>query len=260
MDRNSSRALPALQPTTAAHLFQAENRLFTAWQRRRPDLLRDGALGGPASRYLDQPVRVLFALKEPNDTGGRWSQAGADLRLQTHAFAGLRSTFPVLLLLARLAQSIQTSPTLDLPFDTAQEQLRDPAAREDLLRSVALVNIKKTPGGPVCDDRALATAIREDGDLLLRQLALYRPHLTIAGGHSVHALLAELTGHTVAHPAGELLRPSFIDSRLGLCLSFFHPQATKGYRYLYDLLRHNLRAQGFPASLQTSKIERVPTS
>ena len=252
MNRNLPFTLAQSQTTTSVHLFRAENRIFTAWKRRRPDLLRDGALGGPMSTYLEEPVRVLFALKEPNDSGGRWSQTGADLRSQTEAFASLRSTFPVLLLLALLAQSAANSPCLDLPFAAAQEQLRNPTARLTLLRSVALVNMKKTPGGAVCNDRSLRTAVQEDGDLLLRQLALYRPHLTIAGGHRVHALLSDLTGHIAEQPAAGSLRPALTDPRLGLCLSFFHPQATKGYCFLYDLLRRNLLAHNFPSSLAPS--------
>ena len=236
---------PAL--TTARQLHQAENRLFATWQQREPTLLRDGALGGKHSTYLAQPIRLLFALKEPNDSGNRWSNAGADLRHHAPAFADLRSTFPVLLLLALRAQ--QTSAqTEDLAFITAREQLRDRDLRIRLLESIALVNLKKTPGGPVCNDRSLVTAIQQNGDLLLQQLALYRPHLTIAGGSSVHTLLAQLTGNTVTPATSPHTRPFFHDPRLGLCLSFFHPQATKGYEFLYDLLGDCLRAHRFPPS------------
>ncbi len=228
-------------PTTARQLWQAENRLFTTWQQREPTLLRDGALGGEHSTYLAQPLRILFALKEPNDSGSRWSSTGADLRLHTSAFADLRSTFPVLLLLALLAQH-----PADLSFEVAREQLRDRARRVTLLQSIALVNLKKTPGGPVCNDRSLATSIHHNGDLLLQQLTLYHPHLTIAGGSSVHTLLAQLTGNVVRPAFTPQTRPFFHDPRLGLCLSFFHPQATKGYAYLYDLLRESLDLHRFP--------------
>ena len=231
----------ARSPTTARHLWQAENRLFTPWQQRQPTLLRDGALGGVESTYLAQPVRILFALKEPNDSGDRWSSRGADLRLHAPAFADLRSTFPVLLLLALLAQQTALDPALDLSFQSAREQLSDRGRRISLLQSIVLVNLKKTPGGAVCDDRSLVTSVEQTGDLLLRQLALYRPHLTIAGGGSVHTLLAHLTGCQIRAAISPGARPFFSEPRLGLCLSFFHPQATKGYEYLYTLLRDSLR-------------------
>ncbi len=244
------KTLPAMtSPITARQLWQAENRLFTTWQQRQPTLLRDGALGGEHSTYLDQPVRILFVLKEPNDSGGRWSGNGADLRLHAAAFADLRSTFPVLLLLALLAQQASLDPSLCLPFETAREQLRDRNRRVELLESIALVNLKKTPGGPVCNDRSLIGSVSSDGDLLLRQLALYNPHLTIAGGSSVHTLLAQLTGHVIESARTPRTRPFFVDPRLGLCLSFFHPQATKGYEYLFTLLRESLLLHCFPASL-----------
>ncbi len=236
-------------PASARHLWQAENRLFRIWQQREPTLLRDGALGGPDSTYLAQPVRLLFALKEPNDSGNRWSATGADLRLQAATFADLRSTFPVLLLAAFLAQHAAVDPTLSLGFRDARQQLQDGNRRLRLLQSIALVNLKKTPGGPVCNDRSLVTSVGQQGDLLLRQLALYRPHLTIAGGSSVHALLAQLTRHPVESSTDPRHRPFFEDPRLGLCLSFFHPQATKGYEFLFDLLRESLRSRRFrPAS------------
>ena len=243
------------RPVSARALWQAENRIFTVWQHRRPTLLRDGALGGPVSTYIAAPVRLLFALKEPNDSGARWSSTGADLRLHAAAFAELRSTFPVLLLLAHLAQQAATDPSLSLPFTEAREQLRNPALRRRILESIALVNLKKTPGGPVCNDRSLVTAVDADGDLLLQQLALYRPHLTIAGGASVHTLLARLTRttlHRPSHsPSHSQARPYFHEPGLGLCLSFYHPQATKGYEHLYTLLRENLLAHSF-ASLPAS--------
>ena len=228
-------------PTSAHQLWLAEDHLFTLWQQRQPTFLRDGALGGPESTYLAQPIRVLFVLKEPNDSGGRWSSTGADLRLHAAAFADLRSTFPVLLLLALRARQ-----TGDLSFAAAQEQLRDRHRRIALLQSIVLINLKKTPGGPVCNDRSLVLSVQQDGDLLLRQLALYRPHLTIAGGSSVHALLAQLTRNTIAPASSPHTRPFFSDPGLGLCLSFFHPQATKGYQFLYNLLDDCLRFHRFP--------------
>ncbi len=231
---------PSTGPAVA--LFRAENRIFSRWLQRRPDLLRDGALGGPQSTYTIEPVRVLFVLKEPNDTGGRWSRTGADLRLETEAFARLRSTFPVTLLLAYLARHAADSPAP--PFAAARAQLQDPSLRLQLLRSIALVNLKKTPGGAVCSDRSLISAVTGDGDLLRRQLALYRPHLTIAGGSIVHTLLARLTGQAVRPASTPHARPHFRDPGLGLCLSFFHPQATKGYEYLYTLLHQSLREYG----------------
>ena len=236
-------------PTTARQLWQAENRLFTLWQQRHPTLLRDGALGGQRSTFLQQPVRILFVLKEPNDSGGRWSNNGADLRLHAAAFADLRSTFPVLLLLALLAQQASIDSNLGLPFAAAREQLRDRNRRMQLLESIALVNLKKTPGGPVCNDRSLVASVSGDGDLLLHQLALYNPHLTVAGGSSVHALLSQLTGQVIEPAATPHTRPFFGDPRLGLCLSFFHPQATKGYEYLYTLLRESLLLHRFPARI-----------
>lgn len=235
-------------PQTAQALFRAENRIFQTWRERSPTLLRDGALGGRESTYLTAPVRVLFVLKEPNDTGERWSGNGADLRLHTRAFADLRSTFPVLLLLAVLAQS----PGLSLAFSEARELLRERATRVRLLRSIALVNLKKTPGGAVCKDRTLVQAVSQDGDLLEQQLALYRPHLTIAGGSAVFALLANLFGGSPVPSQNNMGRPAFTDRQLGLCLSFFHPQATKGFQYLFELLRESLDLLGFAASRHAS--------
>ncbi len=242
-------------PVTSHQLWLAENRLFTAWQRREPTLLRDGALGGEHSTYLQQPIRILFALKEPNDSGGRWSANGADLRLHATAFADLRSTFPVVLLLALLAQQAAIDPTLSLPFASAREQLRDRNRRLCLLESIALVNLKKTPGGPVCNDRSLLTSVEQSGDLLVRQLALYRPHLTIAGGGSVHTLLAQLTGQAVTPALTPETRPFFFDPRLGLCLSFFHPQATKGYEFLYVLLRESLLQHSDALTIKAARNE-----
>lgn len=235
--------MPSVGTPGSLALFRAENRLFSRWLRRCPTLLRDGALGGPHSTYLEQPTRVLFVLKEANDTGARWSSRGADLRQHAGEFAALRSTFPVLLLLAALAHEPRST------YEQTEARLHALDSRRKLLESIALVNLKKSPGGPVCNDRTLSTAVAGEGDLLLAQLQLYRPHLTIAGGASVFALLAQLLNAPVTTSPGT--RPSFRHPTLGLCLSFFHPQATKGYRYLHDLLRDNLAAHAFSAAAPT---------
>ena len=227
----------------AQALFRSENHIFSRWLGRSPGLLRDGALGGPHSTYVHQSTRVLFVLKEANDTNARWSSRGADLRQHAVDFAALRSTFPVLLLLAALAHSPASN------FEQTQSSLQDPERRRQLLESIALVNLKKTPGGPVCNDRSLLTAVAADGDLLLQQLELYHPHLTIAGGSSVFSLLARLLNSPITTGPGT--RPSLQHPTLGLCLSFFHPQATKGYHFLHDLLRDNLEAHSFHPAAPT---------
>lgn len=53
---------------------------------------------------------------------------------------------------------------------------------DDMVRNIAAVNLKKSPGGSSADPRAVREAARRDAALLKRQIQLYEPDLILACG------------------------------------------------------------------------------
>jgi hypothetical protein len=80
-----------------------------------------------------------------------------------------------------------------LPEGTAWQDVAsiDKSRRIQTLQSIAALNLKKSPGGPSTEYQSLATAAREDADLLAKQFLLYDADFVVCCGKSVADLVDE---------------------------------------------------------------------
>ena len=53
---------------------------------------------------------------------------------------------------------------------------------DDMVRNIAVVNLKKCPGGAIASSKAVRQAARQDADRLKRQIQLYEPGIILTGG------------------------------------------------------------------------------
>ena len=53
---------------------------------------------------------------------------------------------------------------------------------DDMVRNIAVVNLKKCPGGAIANSKAVRQAARQDADRLKRQIQLYEPGIILTGG------------------------------------------------------------------------------
>ena len=161
-------------------ISKAEDRLFAKWKKCRPNLVRDGVVDEAA--YTASEPKILLVLKEVNEKGAE-KVGGWDLRdyfKNPHRWQTVNA-------LARWIIGIRELP--------ARSQWKDvyKLEREKLkqaLRSVAVMNLKKAPGGASADNRALAKAVSEDKNLLAEQFLLYDADIVICCG-SVRYLVNE---------------------------------------------------------------------
>ena len=51
-----------------------------------------------------------------------------------------------------------------------------------MVRNIAVVNLKKCPGGAIASSKAVRQAARQDADLLKCQIQLYEPDIILTGG------------------------------------------------------------------------------
>jgi hypothetical protein len=156
----------------------AEDELFSHWSLDRPGFVQDGVVS--EEDYLQSSLKLLFVLKEVNDSNG----GGWDLRDFVRE-GGRRQTWDNI---TRWVDGIRRLKE-EIPWTEHAEV--DEEKRCRVLKSIAVVNLKKSPGGHTTDSAALVKIATEDKDFLNRQLALYDPDVIICCGTSL--LLHQLT-------------------------------------------------------------------
>ncbi len=149
----------------------SEEELFAEWRAKRPGFVADGVADEDA--YLQSSRKLLFVLKEVNDVdGGGW-----DLRKFVRD-GGRAQTWNNI---TRWVEGIRRL-TEDIPWNELAEI--DEERRRDTLRTIAAINLKKSPGGHTTDLVALAKVAEEDKVLLNRQFSLYDPDVIVCCGTS----------------------------------------------------------------------------
>ena len=153
-----------------------EDELFERWRKRRADLVADGVVDEHA--YLQSDPKLMFVLKEVNDPeGGNWD-------LREFLLGDSRSaTWDNV---TRWALSIRSLAD-DIPWDELSSI--SPQQRTDTLRSLCVVNLKKSPGGHTTNIEEFYAVVGRDRDFLTEQFGLYENDLIICCGTPVSELV-----------------------------------------------------------------------
>lgn len=153
-------------------LHAAEESLFKRWSAVRTSFVPDGVVDEDV--YSASTLKVLFLLKEANRPDGD------DLDLRDFIHDGARpQTWDVV---ARWMLSIRRLQE-DLPWGEIASISN--SQREDALRSVAVMNLKKEPGGHTTDNARFRVAVKRDQIFLREQFALYRADIVVCCGSVV---------------------------------------------------------------------------
>lgn len=156
-------------------LREKEDTLFARWRLERPGLITDGVVDEIA--YLSSSRRILFVLKEVNSAETQaWDLRGflhgggraASWDTITRWVEGIRA------LPADLAWQVVSQPKL-----TAEQRI---SRRIDALRSIAAINLKKSPGTHTADMKRLYNEAWKDRSFIQEQVHLYQPDLIICCG------------------------------------------------------------------------------
>jgi len=205
----------------------AEGAIFAEWQQRHDkSFVRDGVVDEYTFRASSP--KIVYVLKEVNDfDGGGW-----DLRE---------------LLLGKLASGIPgktwnnvtrwTMGLRDLSKDIPWSVLQNinEKQRKDTLKSVCVVNIKKTPGAGTADEKAVIQIAKQDEELLRKQLDFYKPDLVICCGRRLTDVYYKVFGENAVRQITSQSLP-YWRSTNGLFVIVDHPQARKSAKALYDAL------------------------
>jgi len=144
-----------------------ENDLFKKWKEKRPNLITDGIVN--LDTYLDNPIKVIYILKEVNG-GKNW-----DLREFLRNGARWRTWNNIV----RWQFGIETENSIE-HFSKISYVNND--TRKKYLSRLAVINLKKEPGGGNSNMSEIWNYSWNDKDYLKEQIELYKPDVVICCG------------------------------------------------------------------------------
>lgn len=150
-------------------ISEEEEKLFQQWQENRKRFVRDGVVS--EGDYLASSQKIVFILKEVNDPdGGGW-----DLR-KFVAEGGRHQTWDNTTRWVYGIRNIASIPDWNF-FKNITKNFRI-----ETLKSIGVLNLKKSPGMHTADHASLTAVANEDKKFIQQQYSLYDPDLTICGG------------------------------------------------------------------------------
>lgn len=172
---------------------QAEDSLFKEWAAKRHPFATDGC--ADPKKYRESNQKIVFVLKERN-----WGHTIEDQReLQVSGLVEIVEERDIFnswwTLMAQWADvlipnendhkswlEIQSSfiPSSTMTPEESNQWVYE--RNKDSLGKCACIQLKKAPGGGNLNKEDFFTIVKEDKDLLLRQLSIYSPHFIISCG------------------------------------------------------------------------------
>ncbi len=211
-------------PLSAETLIESEESLWKGYRDMRPRFVRDGAIE-PQS-YCNAPIRLLYVLKEPNDTvdEGDW-----DLR----EFVRTRVRRQTWGLIAKWTKALLDSASgtnwLDVKeVDYGENQL-------EWLKQIAAINLKKTPGGGSADVRKLKHFAGDHRSFLRDQINILSPQVTILCGPDVRRIFDDtICDRPLDYDRTKNGTEYSRAEEFGLVLAYYHPQAHYPHNLLFN--------------------------
>lgn len=150
-----------------------EEKIFREWSQVRKSFCPDGVID--EQTYLESNPKLLFLMKEVN------GKKGESLDLKEFIRNGARTqTWD------NIARWVYGIRHLDREIEWSElEKINSPEKRVANLRSICVINLKKSSGANVTDNNDLYNIANEDKAFFTRQFDLYEPDLIIACGSAV---------------------------------------------------------------------------
>lgn len=213
-----------------------EKALFEEWKKSDPcfekGFVSDGVVDEEAFRAA--PRRIVYLLKEVNDEVDLVWVLCEFLREGGRGYTWDNIT--------RWTEGI-----LDRGIDWAELKIITEERRKETLRKIAVVNLKKTPGGSSASIKSIQAAARRDRERIEEQLSLYDPDYIICCGTGVGDIFLQdvlqkeppFWQETSFERLG--YRIGYRQEKGPLIISYWHPQARKKMEELYNALLDTLQ-------------------
>ena len=201
-------------------LESKENCLLGQWAKQVPGFIYDGLPN--AEQYVLSNIRILFILKEVNG-GQAWD-------LREFLRNGARSqTWNV------VARWVEGILNLEKEFKWNELESDNEERRNRILEKICAINVKKTSGTDVADNKIIKAAVQENKENLRRQIEIYQPDIIICCGTETpyvqimnNAPNWKMTSRGIWY---------FVETNGTIVISYSHPEArTKECLLHYGLL------------------------
>lgn len=201
-------------------LTEKETLLFDEWKKIRPELSVDGIIC--ERTYLLSDLKILFIMKEVN------SEKGFDLKRYIQE-GGRDQTWNNV---ARWVYAIRNIER-EITWEEA-EKISTDEQRKDLLKSICVMNLKKSPGSHTTNINELWKIATEDKEFLNKQISIYlnsamsKPDIIITCGTTTSEIFNKLI---VIPNKGDRERTSRgiwhnkFSNNNGIILNYVHPEA-----------------------------------
>lgn len=218
---------------------EKENELFkdyvvTDETKTQKDIVPDGVID--EASFLNAEKKILFLLKEVN--GGEDGKGVTDLR--DFVLDNAKGRWQTWDNVYRWVRTILESDSIR--WEDVEEVDRE-KDRLDILKQIAVMNVKKTSGGSSADDTELKKAAEANKEVLKKQIELYDADYIICGNtYFLLECLDYLTGEEMK-PVKEYylkteknvkpIRPckyyiKSLKNKKQIIVNFYHPGATDG--------------------------------
>ncbi len=143
--------------------------LFDQWEKNRKGFVFDGVVS--EEDYLKSKIKLCFVLKEVNDKdGGGW-----DLREYIKNGARKQSW-------DNITRWVKCIRNINLEYKWVELANVVEDERKSFLRSISVMNLKKTPGGYTSIKASFNKVVFQDKEYIQKQYAIYSPDITICCG------------------------------------------------------------------------------
>lgn len=205
-------------------LVALENKLLDEWAAQVPGFIRDGVVD--AEKYCEAPIKILVVLKEVN--------GGSDWDLRDFLRKGGRAqTWNV------VARWVQNMFNLDCEPAWSDLNSGNEERRLRVLSSICAINVKKTSGKDVANNKDILAAAVRDREYLKKQIELYRPDIVICGGTEKPYVKA-----TNAKPKWKMTARGiwyYVEEAGTIVISYSHPEARTKECFLHYGLMDAIR-------------------
>ncbi|MEP1306944.1 MAG: hypothetical protein ABJK11_03640 [Balneola sp.] len=199
-----------------------EEELFKDWEQRHSSFVKDGIVS--ESDYLSSNKKVLLILKEVNfKRGESW-----DLRKYiTDKPRG--KTWNI------VSFWIKGIQNLDKSFDWKSLKKIKKSERAEFLKSIVVINLKKTAGGGSSNRKEIKRFAQNDHKYLIQQFNLYKPDIVICCGTGNIVKEINLCGLFEWKRTNRGIKYGEFDKGR-FVYSFYHPQARYPNHFKYYML------------------------
>ena len=210
-------------------LREREDELFGGWKVKRPNrFAKDGA----GCEYENSKIKILFILKETNNTDCNW-----DGRLRLDGGMMCKNGTPIKHtwnnIFCWASYLMDNKPLIDCKSPDKAEE------RAKIFKKIAAMNLKKESGGSQSKYDEIRSVAIEDSALIKEQIEMYMPDIIICCGkelifNRIKSIFAGNVEQMVCKNA-RIIKIT-LNGKTTTVLDFYHPQARKKKPELFKLL------------------------